>query len=155
MSKKDLYDDVGTLIKDLKSDIEDVLMDEVLDEVKEIELKHVEDDVFSVYQPKIYERRRHGGISDSDNIIGEVKDMQLEVDNITQFNDNYGTYNHGLGLAELINDGEHRGGYYYDYIGEFTKPRPFLDNTIDEIENGNSVENALEKGLKRRKYDVM
>ncbi len=151
---KNSYDDIDELLNDVKSDIEEVLMDEVLDEVKDIELRHIEGDVFSVYSPKIYERRGSGGIDDPDNIVGEVNNMQLSVDNVTRFDDGYGTYNHGIGLADLINDGEHLSGYFYDYPGEFTESRPFIDNTIEEIERTNDVENALEQGLKRRKYDV-
>lgn len=142
------------LLKDLKNDIESTLMDEVLDEVKEIELKHIEQDVFSVYSPKIYQRRAVGGIDDSENIVGTVKDMELEVINNTEFNNNYGTSNHGRGLADLINQGERIGSYFYDYPGEFTLPRRFIDNTEEEIEETDSVENALAKGLKRRGYDI-
>ena len=154
MGKKDLYDDVSVLLKDLSSDIEDTLADEVLEEVKSIEMKHVRDDVFGVYAPSIYKRRAHGGIDDPDNIVGTVKNMELEVDNVTEFNDDYGTYNHGEGLADLINEGDHLGGYFYDFPGEFTQARPFLDNTIEEVEKTDKVDNALEKGLKRRGYDV-
>ena len=132
MGKKDTYDDIDSLLKDLKSDIEDTLMDEVLDSVKEIELKHIESDVLSTYSPKIYQRRTYGGIDDEQNIVGEVIDMHLFVDNITPFNSGYGTYNSGVGLADLINDGESRHGFYYDYGGEFTQPRPFIDNTIEK-----------------------
>lgn len=154
MSKKEIYDDVDALLQDLKSDIEDTLAKEVLDEVRDIETWHIRDDVLSVYSPSIYERRVSDGIDDPRNIIGEVHDMTLEVDNVTRFNDGYGTYNHGVGLADLINDGEKRGGFYYDYEGEFTQPRPFIDNTIEEIEQTDSVENALAKGLRKRNYDV-
>lgn len=155
MGKRDTYDDIDTLLKDLKSDIEDTLMDEVLDQVKDIELSHVEEDVFSVYNPSIYKRRQNDGIDDPDNIIGEVHNMQLEVDNVTEFNDDYGTYNHGIRLADLINDGEGKSGFFYDYQGKFTQPRSFIDNTIGEIEQTDSVENALAKGLKKRNYDVV
>lgn len=155
MGKKDVYDDVNMLLKDLKSDIEDTLRDEVFDEVKRTELRHIEEDVFSVYSPQIYRRRAVGGIDDPDNIIGEVCSMQLEVDNITEFNDDYGTYNHGIGLADLINDGERKSGFFYDYSGEFEKARPFIDNTIEEMEQTDSVENALAKGLRKRNYDVV
>ena len=156
MSKKNEYDDIDMLLNDIKSDIEETLMNEVLDEIKDIELKHVEEDVFSVYSPKIYERRGSGagGINDPDNIVGEVNNMQLEVDNVTQFNNAYGTFNRGVGLATLINDGESRNGFYYDYDGEFTQSRPFIDNTIEEIEKTDSVENALANGLRKRNYDV-
>lgn len=155
MGKKDVYDDVDILLKDLKSDIEDTLADEVLKEVQDIELSHIEEDVFSVYSPSIYKRRQNDGIDDPDNIVGEVHDMQLEVDNITEFNDDYGTYNHGRGLADLINDGESKSGFYYEFDGAFTQPRPFIDNTIEEIEQTDSVENALIKGLKKRDYNIL
>lgn len=155
MGRKDVYDDVDILLKELKSDIEDTLMDEVLDEVKNIEIEHIEQDVFSVYSPSIYKRRLNDGIDDLDNIIGEVRGLQLEVDNITEFNDDYGTYNHGRGLADLVNDGERKSGFFYDYHGEFERARPFIDNTIEEIEQTDSVENALAKGLKKRNYDVV
>lgn len=155
MRKKDAYDDIDMLLKDLKFDIEDTLMDEVLDEVKDIELKHIEQDVYETYTPKIYVRRSNDGIGDPDNIVGEVHNMQLEVDNVASFNEDYGTHNHGTGLATLLNDGNSLNGYFYDFPGEFTQPRPFLDHTEEEIEKTDSVENALAKGLKRRNYDVI
>lgn len=155
MGKRDTYDDVDTLLKDLKSDIEDTLMDEVLDEIRNIEIEQVEEDVFSVYSPSIYKRRLHDGLDDPDNIVGKIHNMELEVDNITEFNDDYGTYNRGRGLPGLINDGEGKSGFFYDYQGEFTQPRPFIDNTIEEIEQTDLVENALAKGLKKRNYDVV
>lgn len=138
------------LLKDLKSDIEDVLLDEVLDEVKEIELKHIKEDVFDIYSPKIYQRRVVGGISDPDNIVGEVNDMELTVMNTAEFNDDYGSSNHGKGLADLINQGERRGSFFYDYSGEFEKPRPFIDRTIEELGNSNRLNNAMIKGLRKR-----
>lgn len=151
---KDLYDDVEELLKSLEADIEDTLMHEVLDEVKEIELRHVEEDVFDVYKPKIYERRDSGGIDDPDNIVGTVQNMELEVENITPFASGYGTWNRGVGLTELINNGNSTSGYFYDYPGEFNQPRPFLDNTIEEIERTDDVEDALAKGLNNRKWTV-
>ena len=87
--------------------------------------------------------------------MGEVRDLQLKVENVAEFDDGYGTYNHGRGLADLVNSGEARSGFYYDFDGAFTQPRPFIDNTIEEIEQTDSVENALAKGLKKRNYDVV
>lgn len=154
MGRKNSYDDIDELLNDIRSDIEETLMDEVFDEVREIELEHIERDVLSAYTPKIYERRTSGGIDDPKNIVGYVKDMQLSVDNITQFNTGYGTKHRGTGLAQLINDGDSFNGYFYDYPGEFNQPRPFIDNTIIEVEKTDRVENALEKGMRKRKYDI-
>lgn len=150
MGKKDIYDDVDLLLKDLKSDIEDVLMDEVLEEVKNIELYHIQNDVLNTYTPQIYKRRGVGGIDDPDNIVGEVENMALTVENITPFNDDYGSSNHGVGLADLVNDGDNLQGYFYDYPGSFNQPRPFLDNTEEEIGHTEQIDNALEKGLNKR-----
>lgn len=154
MSKKNTYDDIDELLNDIRSDIEDTLKDEVFEEVRDIELEYIERDVLSAYMPKIYERRTSGGIDDPENIVGYVKDMQLSVDNITKFNSGYGTKHRGTGLAQLINDGDSFNGYFYDYPGEFNQPRPFIDNTILEVEKTDRVENALEKGMRKRKYDI-
>ena len=45
-------------------------------------------------------------------------------------------------------------GHFYDFPGEFTQARPFLDNTIEEVEKTDKIDNVLGKGLKRRGYDV-
>ena len=156
---KNIYDDEKQLLKALCSDIEDVLMDEVLKKVRKIEIKHIEEDVYSVYSPSIYKRRKSDeGLSDPDNIVGTVKNMELTIDNIVPFNEEYGGNNRGEGLAEMVNDG---GNYLHDYDygfrgieAPYSKPRPFLDNTVDEIESGDEVEDALAKGLKKRNYDI-
>ena len=143
---KKSYSDIDVLLKDLKSDIEDVLMDEVLDGVKDIEIRHVEEDVFSVYSPNVYRRRMSDGLDDPDNIVGEVNNMVLEVENISEFTDWRGNAKRGKGLTEFVND--------YDYPGIIGQSRPFIDNTVDEIESTDRVDEALVKGLRKRGYDV-
>ena len=102
MGQKRNYSDLDVLLKDLKSDIKDTLSKEVFDEVRDIELEHVQRDVFDAYRPKIYNRRCSGGIDDPRNIVGQVDDMTLYVDNVTPYNPGYGTYNSGTTLADLI-----------------------------------------------------
>lgn len=155
MAKNRNYDSLDAFVKDLKSDIEDTLSKEVFDEVCDIELKHIQIDVLNRYQPQIYERRKIGGIDDSINIVGHVKDMELYVDNVTPFNPGYGTYNSGNNLADLINEGE--GGksrLYYDFTGNFIQPTYFLKNTQTEIDKTSRIERTLNKGLKHREYDI-
>lgn len=151
---KKSYSDIKALKADLKKDINAVLADEVFNEVRKCELEHIEQDVFSVYNPKIYQRRAVGGIDDPDNIVGSVQDMELTVVNTAEFNDDYGSSNHCRGLVDLINQGERRGSYYYDYPGEFTQPRPFIDRTIEELENTDRLDSALIKGLRKRGIEV-
>ena len=151
---KKSYNDIKALKADLKKDINAVLADEVFNEIRKCELEHIDEDVYSVYNPKIYKRRAIGSISDPDNIVGSVKNMELIVMNTAEFNDDYGSSNHGRGLVDLINQGEMRGSYYYDYSGEFIKPRPFIDRTVEELENSNRLNNAMIKGLRKKGIDV-
>lgn len=151
MGGKKNYSDIDSFLKDLKSDIEDTLSKEIFDEVRDIEMEHIQRDVLNRYQPKIYERRSSGGIDDPRNIVGRVKDMQLEVENMTLFDPRYGTYNRGNNLADLINEGS--GGkskLYYDFTGEFEQPTHFLENAQNEVDKTNRINKALNRGLKRR-----
>ncbi len=145
---KDIYDDIDELLSDIKSDIEDVLLDEVLEEVRDIEIEHIHNEVYAVYNPMLYQRRKlEDGLCDPDNIIGKiVSNMELEVENIAEFTNWNGTAKRGSGLAEFVND--------YDYPGIIDQYRPFLDNTMEEIEKSDRVDSALEKGLIKRKYDI-
>lgn len=152
---KNTYDDLDKLLDDMKSDIEETLSKEVFEEVRNIELEHIATDVIASYHPKVYERRSTEGIEDYRNIICDVKDMELVVDNVTPFNPNYGTWNKGNNLADLINEGD--GGksrLYYDFNGEFRRPRPFLDNTQEEVDKSGRVERAFSKGMKKHGYSI-
>lgn len=144
------FDEWDDLMNDIKSDIDDVLSKEVFDEVRDIEMEHIQTDVFSQYTPKIYERRSNGGIDDPRNIVGYEKKMHLSVVNEAQFKDDYGTYNHGYGLPQLINDGDSRNGFYYDFPGVYNAPRPFIDNAVEEVERSERVDFAFEDGMKKR-----
>ena len=155
MASKRNYKDLDSLLNDLKSDIEDTLSKEVFEEVRDIETEHIQKEVLNRYQPQIYKRRGVGGIDDPQNMVGRVKNMELNVYNMTPFNPGYGTYNSGIGLADLLNEGS--GGksrLYYDFVGEFEQPTHFLENTQYEIDKTKRVENALYDGLKRRGYDT-
>ena len=122
---KSKYDDIDMLLNDIKSDMEDVLSKEVFDEAR-----------------------------DPNNIVGSVKNMTLTVDNVTQFNNDYGTYNHGYGLPQLINDGSRSNGFYYDFPGEHNLPRPFVDYAVDEIEKSDSIDKIFQRAMRKRGYDV-
>lgn len=144
------FNEWDDLIKDIQSDIDDVLSKEVYDEVRNIEIEHIKSDVFAQYTPEIYQRRASGGIDDPKNIIGYEKNMHLTVINEAQFNDGYGTYNHGYGLPQLINDGNSRNGFFYDFPGVFNAPRPFIDNAKYEVERSDRVDKVFESGMKKR-----
>ena len=151
---KKIYDDVDSLIVDIKKDLNITLSEEVFETVRDIELAYIEKDVMDSYKPNRYIRRKKAGIDDPDNIIRTVNNSVLEVENITEFNKGYGTSNRGKGLATLIDEGDGANGFYYDYFGEHIRPRRFLQNTVDTIQYTNVTEEALEKGMKRKGYDI-
>lgn len=155
---KKIYDDVEDLLKDVQSDIENVLTNEVLETVRDIEMEHVQDDVFSVYSPSIYERRSSSGLDDRENVKGEVKNGVLTVRNDTPFNTDYGSKNRGIGLAYMIEEGgnsEHDYEYGFRSIeAPYSRPRPFISNSIEELDRTDAVEKALKKGLKRHGIDL-
>jgi hypothetical protein len=134
--------------------MEDVLSKEVFDEARNIELKHIQMEVINRSTPTIYQRRTTGGIDDPNNIVGFVKNMTLTVDNVTQFNNGYGTYNHGDGLPQLINDGSRSDGFYYDFPGEHNLSRPFVDYAVDEIEKSDRIDKTFQRAMRKRGYDV-
>lgn len=120
--------------------------------VRETEIKHIKEDVLNVYSPKIYERRNSSGINDTANIHCKlVKSGVLEIENITKFSSSYDTKNQGLGLVKLIEYGHEQSGYLYDYpeSTDFTRPRPFISRTKDEIRQAKRHVKAMKLGLKR------
>lgn len=142
------------LKKYIEKSIDDSLQNEVFEAVKETQLEHIQENVLSVYSPNYYIRREDSGIDDSENIIcSHVKNGVLKVENITQFNPEYETENHGLGLVKLIEYGHRVSGYFYDYPGDpkYTKSRPFIANTKKEIGETKSHVTAIKIGLKRNK----
>lgn len=158
MGRDKHFTDINALLADAQNSINKALRNEVMDAVREVELRHVERDVLSVYTPSIYERRGSGGIEDVRNIIGTVKDGRLTVENVTPFNEDYGTRNQGNTLAYMINEGgnsEH--DYEYGFRGAeavYANPRPFIDNTVEELDETEIIEDALAKGMKKDGIDL-
>lgn len=153
MGRDKHFTDINALLADVQKSINKSLKNEVMDAVREVELSHIERDVLSVYTPSIYERRGSGGIEDMRNIIGTVKDGRLTVENVTPFNEDYGTRNRGTGLGYMINEGgnsEHDYDYGFRTIeAPYSQPRQFIDNTIEELDKTEIIEDALAKGMKK------
>lgn len=158
MGRNKHFTSIDALLADVQKSINKALENEVMDTVREVELKHIQEDVIDVYTPSIYDRRTKGGIQDKENIVGVVKNNKLTVDNITPFNDGYLTKNHGTGLAYMINEGgnsEHDYEYGFRAMeAPYSKPRPFIDNTIEELDKTEVLEDALAKGMKKDGIDL-
>lgn len=158
MARDKHFTDIKALLADVQKSINKSLKNEVMDAVREVELKHIERDVLSVYTPSIYERRGFWGIKDVRNIIGTVKNGRLTVENVTPFNEDYGTRNRGTGLGYMINEGgnsEHDYDYGFRTIeAPYSQPRPFIDNTIEELDKTEIIEDALAKGMSKDGIDL-
>jgi tRNA/tmRNA/rRNA uracil-C5-methylase (TrmA/RlmC/RlmD family) len=94
----------------------------------------VEETVYSVYNPKVYDR------------TGDLKeqwDYENTKDGIAVFNYREDD-DTGKDIVQVVTSGI---GYDYDfeYAG---KPRDFIGATVNELEKGNELTNALKKDMK-------
>lgn len=154
----------------LKKKINSVLQTDVANLVKKKEQQHAYEDVYGAYTSLSrcvmrYRRRGEGGgIVDMSNMKVYPGDMQVEISNETHFNPAFGAHteccrpfigpeNHGNELALLIEQGDGGGGYIYNYpfpngFGDFTPPRPFIQNTREELKNTPDLRKCIVNGLR-------
>lgn len=151
---------MADLEKYLKAKINKSLQKEVFKKVKEVEQKNIDETVYDSYTPSVYMRRDiQGGLIAGENIIGTVdsKTSTLSVINKTPANsearDGATT---DKNLSELIEFGHGYKNYGYDYGREsaFVYPRPFTQNTIEELEQKKQHIQAMKDGLKKQGLDA-
>lgn len=154
--------------KVLRNTLTDILSNEVAEEIKTIESQKVQEQVYGTYSPTFYRRRgTGGGLADVANMVTYMEDMEIAVKNETPFNNAYdynqmGGYrpfipppNMGKGLAMLVEGGQGSGGhaYNYPYREEFLVPRPFTQETIDELKHG-TLKKIFVNALRERGFDA-
>jgi hypothetical protein len=159
------FKSIKDLEKHLKKKINKVLIEDVAPTVRKEQQKQIDKTVYDAYPkpnfPLVYERREtSGGLIADENIVGKLTgDGELEISNITKPNSNY---DHSMPssapLAEVVEYG-HRGtsnNYRYDYPTDrrFTQPRPFIQNTRDELSKSGAHKKSLKKGLRNLGLDV-
>lgn len=141
----------------LKTKIKDSLEHEVKSEIVETERRHIQTDVYDVYKPKMYKRRKdNGGLMDKENIVGTmISNDTLEIVNNTPPNP-YGIPQEQVttdkNLAMLVEGGDGASGYF-DFPSEddnsYMSPRPFTANTIEELSQTKAHVKVFKEGLKR------
>lgn len=146
-SMNDFAKQVGILL-------DNILFDEVYEAVRDVQLEHIAEDVMDVYRPAEYERRDNGLENPGNIWASRSSQNELVVENVTQFNPDYGTENYGYGLVGLIEYGDGWNGLYYDYRpkknARYLKPRPFIANTRADLKTNKQHIQALKDGLKTR-----
>jgi len=154
------------LQKILQEKITKALENEVTNKVKDVMVKHIEDDVYSKYTPNpnsqnSYDRRGvNEGLADASNIGGVMVSDTLEVFNAAVANPDiyidgnaYQSQNKGEYLTPIIEYGQ---GYDFSNDGNsgYEKPRPFVKNTRDELKQTKVHVKALKQGLKNQGVNV-
>jgi hypothetical protein len=143
----------------LKKGIMDALGDEVVQEVKEVEIEVIRSTVYGAYpNPKQYQRREgNGGLLDIRNIrhYPLFNGFFYSIVNETQKNQRP-EY-----LAPLIEYGHQQAvamgdvGYEYPRYGmPYMRPRPFTQNTVDRLNTTKEHVTAMKQGLEKRGIDV-
>lgn len=140
--------------KILTDAIEDSLAEEVADIVCDIQLEHIQTDVYNAYSPVIYSRRGdEGGLGDRSNIDVLVSDKELVIENNTSKDERYGINPTDKSLTEIIVTGD---GYMFTGKGDgaYLQPRDFIGNTKEDLRQNKQHIKAMKKGLKRNGMNV-
>lgn len=169
------FNNLDDLSKYVVNIAKDSLKNEIFDIVRKEEQEKIQEEVYDKYriknnekkEPFIYSRRMtSGGLKDEKNIKGKVKkisngEVELEVTNITKGNDAYKSTLAGKEIAEVIEYGHGYNGLYYDYpynrdgtAWQFLNPRPFIQKTIEELENNKKYIDEFKKALNNKGIEV-
>ncbi|MGP1411643.1 MAG: hypothetical protein ACTTKD_07400 [Peptoanaerobacter stomatis] len=130
----------------LKSMVKHALQanEEVKDVIKKEMIEQIQTNVYDVYNPFYYERReQYGGMLDEDNIkIESVSDNTISIKEIAEFNGRPDTDLYNT-LAERIEYGNPNAKHKRPY----TKPRPFMEETFEELKENKKITKAFKKSL--------
>lgn len=140
------FNDIDALFNALLDDIKNSVSEEVSKEMIKIEQEHIDSQVYNAYTPKEYSRRLdNGGLRSEGNMqstINRTNDgIEVTVHNSTTGNLLYGNYWEGE-IQNFIEEG------IYMWNCD-CPPRPFIDDTQEEIDNSNRIEEAVERALNK------
>lgn len=142
---KDTYDNIDELFNDLMDDLSNSLGEEIGKEMKKIEQEVIDTNVYNVFVPKKYIRRKdNGGLRSEENMKVDVTQngdtVEIEVHNATTGNTSYENYWRGE-IQDFIERG------IYMWHGNVPPPRPFIDETQERIDK--DIEGILERALSK------
>jgi hypothetical protein len=148
MADMDMVSEFGLWKINLMSAVAGALNNEVGETVKEKLIESVQNRVYAAYTPHVYVRRgASGGLADIGNYHHSVYADKNEAV-LTISNDTTGEPQRSIFITNVIETGK---GYDWNC---YVKPRPFMDEGLqDGIDHGD-IENALAAALARRGYVV-
>ena len=136
---------INEILKSIKTDVEDTLLNEVFEDAKQQMGKTLDSNVYNAYSPKEYTRRgSSGGLRDEENIQmvdmdSNRSDINIEIRNMALNNSHITP---GLLLDDLV-EGNGTWG-----VGA----RKFRDASAEAIDN--NLNETMTKGLKSRGWKV-
>lgn len=131
---------VDGLLKKVESVVKKALKQRIIPYAIIREIESIEEHVYGVYEPALYERRySEGGLISPRNFkVRNVGDgMKYELENITP-----GKNNRNINIAELVYGGDGYRGLKYDYPAEsrrgdghytYLRPRDFITPAVEHI----------------------
>lgn len=147
------FTSLEALFASLQQDINESLVKDVVPVVEETMQAEVQNTVYSVYQPKMYDRRLNdGGLLDMGNYHSKlIEDGTVTITNDTPINEIYGG-DDSMSLTEQIIEGK---GYIYgDGTEPYAQPRDFMEATREDLRQTNAHVEALKAGLSKRGYEI-
>lgn len=151
-------------LKAIQGKVNDTLLHEVAETIKQTEITHVYDDVYTRDPGRYTRRYANGGLGDINNLYEYLEgDGVLGVAQGTPFNpyvngvDASDGISHNTplgmnGLDGLVNYGNGWNGIEYDV--KSWGPTNFINNTVDELKSTKEHVQALKQGLKARGLNV-
>jgi trans-2-enoyl-CoA reductase len=139
------------LMVKLQKQVQDVVETDVVETIKDMEIEHIKQDVYDAYNPVVYDRRKENeGLIDRNNIKGTIQNenntISVDVTNDTIENPDYPPTT-GEYIDSIIESGE---GYIWKNSEIYKNqpfPRPFTENTYEDLKNNKQHIQALKKGL--------
>lgn len=136
------FNNLNDLFKKIENDIQDTMINEVAENVKDEMIDAVQTSVYSVYDPVEYNRRYgNGGLGASENIKVDEIDNGIMLKDIAPLDNGRTDY----ALDDII---VNRG------VLGYPQGRDFYSETIEQMENNGRCIKALKDGLKKRGYEV-
>lgn len=135
------FKNLNSLCRHIEKQIQDTMVNEVADTVKDNMTEAVHTSVYDAYSPQYYNRRmNNGGLSDTQNM--EVTEIQngISVHNATPLDNGRNDYN----LDEIIVYG----------LGNQPFERDFYAETTERLQENQEHTEALKQGLKKRGIEV-
>lgn len=135
------FNNLNDLFAYIEKDIQEVMVNEVADEVKDEMVNAVETSVYRVYDPVQYTRRYgNGGLGARENMQVTEIPNGISVRDIAPLDNGRTDYE----LDDIVVNG----------LGRMPFPRDFYSECKEQLEITGNHKEALKQGLKNRGYEV-